>query len=937
MEERHAEVPTVNIIMSYDYMDLLEFQKSMTLTDFKTGLGSKKTGTQQTYIFSNSPASNFISLKHKFGFSQGGKQAAAPELEIDFIDPEGTFETSWFKIGDQDLISLDDDPLGSRLERKKKELQGFVTLLHKIESGEMDEAIDRENDGSIKVLGMKFNDGATENNLEDHIDTLKDEVEVMEDAKKDAALGKSNFIGWRDSNDDGGYAEKNLELIQKQIDANSSQLQRPVWITYGIGENLLDWTPVMCFDRCINMEYSFTGGGARSLKLVYSGVGIHPNLTQMGLGPLKGFQLGMVFTGESNPMFNKKAFEVEKKFYEPLLKEVGSDYEPDLWRPSIHKIIRDTIRRYIKGAIGKNTNVLCILPDLDKYLAGEYKKRLKEVRASMEGMLQGAKEDNMEMITSHIQATKEVIESCGLNFVEELNTEIQVAVGANVWDRIENIEDPAKVMDWLQSKDLTAIISGDGVEETIQEKIKNVMEKIKECVDDEGAIPGFDPYWYVECDFNMLQVMYKHFGGRDIKAGKVPAPEWMYETNSVGEAMKPVVVVGDKNTIMSYLQARIFDQQQLDEEGNVMSFANTKEQQLALEESITEQINPYDKADGLTYKFLKEIYDVNIPIPWISPFGGSTGGDSEDLYLPGDTNIPKGDLDQIRKEQPLTALRMPVFALGTKNPNVLSLDIDINKQYYNLMNNFGMQPRSAQQYTTSIMGKGSEKSEEVTKIFNAIAELNLNVLDKNGVPVGFEAIVSPYWDQNMQIWGTTDAFKAAGEIDDLGGVETLFTHFGTDNDMPELVDPDGKDFDSKADMVKFMWKAFSAIGETHDIKPKAKKQTSGKGVSGGKNAIMTAAKMGAKLTNQALLGTITTIPMFHLSNDRRVINRKALLYCVEPRFAAGNSLFEEGTDNLKTNLTWFSGTYIMTGFEHTISKGAVQSSFAINRPTGGRE
>jgi hypothetical protein len=95
--------------------------------------------------------------------------------------------------------------------------------------------------------------------------------------------------------------------------------------------------------------------------------------------------------------------------------------------------------------------------------------------------------------------------------------------------------------------------------------------------------------------------------------------------------------------------------------------------------------------------------------------------------------------------------------------------------------------------------------------------------------------------------------------------------------------------------------------------------------------------MGAKLTNQALLGTITTIPMFHLSNDRRVINRKALLYCVEPRFAAGNSLFEEGTDNLKTNLTWFSGTYIMTGFEHTISKGAVQSSFAINRPTGGRE
>jgi hypothetical protein len=354
--------------------------------------------------------------------------------------------------------------------------------------------------------------------------------------------------------------------------------------------------------------------------------------------------------------------------------------------------------------------------------------------------------------------------------------------------------------------------------------------------------------------------------------------------------------------------------------------------------SLQKEINPYDQADGLTYEFLKDIFDIAIPIPWLSPFGQSTGvGNEDDQYLAEDTNIPQGALEKLKKEQPISALRMPVFALGTKSPNVLSLDIDINKQYYNLMNNFEPANRSAQQYTTAIMGKGSEDSQEVTEIFNAIAELNLKDLDKNGIPVGFEAIVSPYWDQNTNLGITTKAHDAAGEIDDLGGVEKLFDTFGAANDMPELVDPDGKDFDSKADMVSFMWKAFSAIGKTYNTKPKGKKQMGGKGVVGGKNAIMTAAKMSAQLASRALLGTITTIPMFHLSTDRRVVNRKALLYCIEPRFAAGNSLFDEETGDIKTNLTWFSGTYIMTGFEHTITSGSVQSSFAINRPPGGRE
>lgn len=914
--------------MSFNHSDLLEFQESMTLSDFKNKLGSTLAG--ETYFFSNNPASNFLSLTHKFGFTSGGKRAAAPELSIEFIDPEGIFENKWFRIDDQALKPLDDDPLGTLLLKKKHELLRYQTLLDEIERGEWSSELNAELEGSGWLSdGVIHSDGATENNVEDYVDQLEDEKDILEDMHDDM-----------DDEDSEGVA-LNMKLIDKQIAARTAQLQRPMWITYGIGNKLVDWSPVMCFDRCTKMEYSFTGGGARTLKLVYSGVGIHPNLSQLGIkDSIKGFELGVVFTGESNPMFNKEFHKVEEAYYKPLIAETKGTYDFDVWKPSIHKTIRDAIRRFIKQGIGWNTNVLCILPNLDNYLAGEMKKQLKIVRASMEAMVyQGDKEDDWETITSQVQATKEVLETCGLNFVEEFNAGYQVPVGANVWDRIENIEDPDKVMEWLQTKDLTAIISCDGVQETIQEKISSIMAKIKESVDDLGAIPDFTPYWYIETDYLMLDCMYRHFGGRHYKENNIPAPPAIFESNSVGQPFKPVVVVGDKNTILTYLQARIFDSQRLDKDGNVLEFTDEAGQVESIKKSVRDQINPFDVADGLTYEFMREIFDIQIPIPWTAPFGptGETG--AEDLFLPGDTNLigDTSNLDQIKKEQPIGALRMPVFALGTKNPNVLSLDIDINKQYYMLMNSFQPQDRSAQQYTTSIMGKGSDDCAEVTNIFNAIAELKLNDKDTNGIPKGFEAIVSPYWDQNTTIGGWLHKAVGAGgggagggEMDDLGGIASLFRNFGEENDMPELLDTDGKDFDSKADFIKFMWETFAAIGNKY--KPKAMKQSGGKGKSGGNNAIMTAAKMASQLAGQGLIGTVTSTPMFHLANDRRVITRKALLYCIEPRFAAGKPPFEPGTNQIKRNLTWFSGSYVLTGFQHTINSSTVQSEFAFNRP-----
>ena len=123
-----------------------------------------------------------------------------------------------------------------------------------------------------------------------------------------------------------------------------------------------------------------------------------------------------------------------------------------------------------------------------------------------------------------------------------------------------------------------------------------------------------------------------------------------------------------------------------------------------------------------------------------------------------------------------------------------------------------------------------------------------------------------------------------------------------------------------------MWQAFQSLYSKTTGAPLASKSNPSK--KPGSKVITNSVAVTSKISGSALKGSITTLPMFSLSTDRRVMNRACLLYCIEPQFTTSkkDSAEPEG------NSTWYSGVYNMHGFTHVISSGGVSSKFQISRP-----
>ena len=108
-------------------------------------------------------------------------------------------------------------------------------------------------------------------------------------------------------------------------------------------------------------------------------------------------------------------------------------------------------------------------------------------------------------------------------------------------------------------------------------------------------------------------------------------------------------------------------------------------------------------------------------------------------------------MEDLKKSQPVKANRMPVFSFGTKNPNILDIDIDINTQYMDLINNSNPATIPAQQMATAIIPK--QYRSMATTMFASIENLNVddideNILHKTGerIPKGFLPLVEPFFE-----------------------------------------------------------------------------------------------------------------------------------------------------------------------------------------------
>ena len=202
-------VPPVNIIMSFDYKVMQKFQEYKSLDLFRKDHKEAK-------YFDNSPMSIFVSLTHQLGLSSSKKGAL---MEVEFLDPEGTFEQEVLNMSTKANLDPNESLLRKAVEEKR---------------------------GKIKELKKKWEDAAGANANTNTLAGIKEQIE------QEQSRIKGLEYSLEESASKGEARLRSLKLAEKR-----SKIQKPVYIAYGVGDNLLDWCSPQCFGKLMGVEYNY--------------------------------------------------------------------------------------------------------------------------------------------------------------------------------------------------------------------------------------------------------------------------------------------------------------------------------------------------------------------------------------------------------------------------------------------------------------------------------------------------------------------------------------------------------------------------------------------------------------------------------------------------------------------------------------------------------
>jgi len=975
-------IPAANIVMTFDPEAMIRFQEERSFTGFKSwaeaqeakdreaASADKKNYRPQTYLFNNVPGSNFLSLSHQYGLG-GSKEA--PVIRIELVDPQGLFEDAMMAGTMASNEPATTNPYFTLLKSKEAEIhaeQRAITALRDTlnkEYGKDKITVDSIYRGLRRAKhDPTFTYMATINGRDITLDE-----EMFDRARELLGEKSARSRKLRALTKDLGEMEvsgmsKKLAFINKQMAENVPLTQRPVYITYGVGDNLLDWSPPTCFGEITTLEYKFDGKGARILTLLFAGQAVHPNLTSMGINPLGDSKKGFLTKGMSNPFFNDESYDSQLKALTQLKaqKDVPDfRYIGKPNRPSFHLLITNTIRNYIRSGTDYD-NVVVILPNLDAggqgsgygggNLQGYFRETWKRVspqisntslqkvidKCTTAGKLPGKAISTVSDM-KRVECYKQVLESIGFSVAETrmfsgMGTPTMVgtpAAGAIPHIPYEEAATPEEALEWFTNRRMYAVLQNDYVSQSFREKLEAVASSLSKIIRDYNH--GFRELkagFHIETDYNMLNIMYKH--------------------QLIDDKTVPAIIWGDKNMIPQFLQARLMeaDIAQLASELHAESpDSNRKAEQIrettmklqtgrierekVVKTIITDVLHPIDVLRGLNYNYMKDVVDYLRPPIWNSPFGPSYG-DLEDSEMLSNSTTMREGVEHLRKDQPHAASRLPIFSLGTKNSNILSIDIDINQIYTKWMKTAGPVPATDQQKVDAFFGNPpSQMRDKAAKMFSAMSKFDHTKVDEEtGVPKDFEALVEKWY---LDVGGSLFDDR----IQNFDQWSTFFSEARTELGLgEEFSDMAGKEFENwfissnKKEFYKYMWSAFKALyDKTAGTKGFNRSQITIGGKEPTDAGITAVANITKKLGENVLKGKITTLPQFNLANDIRVLNRPCLVFCAEPRFTLGGGLKEKV-------FTWYSGLYQLNGFKHTISKGNVQSQFFIMRsPTSSKK
>jgi hypothetical protein len=901
--------PTVNIVMSYDPEAIIAFQESADFTSFvnhRKLYDEKMKATQgdkyvpQTHIFNNSPNSSFVSLEHTYGM---GDEAG---ITVEIMDPQGVFEESMLNNSVDGFFDINENPVGSALLEKRESL-----IFLKSERQKAAE----ERDKVINTGPGSFTDRMRE--YDEYTSQIASYDDIIADTEKE--------IDEFGAMDDTSVDQQNMAVLRKQVNARTTQFQRPVYVTYGCGESLQDWAPITVFHKITTVEYSFTGEGVRSLKLGLLGVGgIHPNLNRgFGIKPFgPSFAKGLLTQGISDRIFNIEAAKDQAtKFKSYISKptltspngagldedEIIEKYIGDPTRPSFHRAVKTAIERFIKN--GSNyENVLVLLPDLDQWLESYISGIYRSLKFRLMGALPSYAQTGMDMDTvAYLKGFEQGLEGIGLTLAETLPDNETGVVGTNVIGNLEEECSYAKeAEEWFEKRAIYAKMECDYVAQTFLEKLEQVGRAIADKVRDyNDGYPklGMMSSPIVETDFGMLQRMER--------------------AGIISSSSKPCVIWGSRTYLSNYIEARLLESEmaKVQELGGADAIQDVEEgmtqQELEAfaDTQVKKFVHPLDQLEGVDLNYMRSVIDYVMPLPWVGPFGPNNSGKADEFSYPHDSNQTTSKLQDLKRKQPLKASRMPVFSFGTRNPNVLSVDFDINAQFLAGLSMAKDMSIPSQAVVAGLIPTSFRSTAE--RMFDEIQKLDINDVDDNGVPRGFKELVEPYYDAD---WWNGD------DVEGFDEWSAVFDNLG-DDAYKNISDMTFTGSEAEADFYKFMWKAFQALYAK--IRPTPTSIRNLPGRSPTKKTMTNSVAFADQMASTFMKGKITTTPLFNLASTRRCMMRNCLLYCIEPRFRLSQDM-----GSVRANTTWFSGLYQIVGYKHSIDSSRAESEFLLVKGAG---
>ena len=917
-------VPPVNIVVSFDPMEMFAFQKSESFSTFRKGVDQRNF---KTLFFDNTSNSNFLSLSHSFSDAKGVR------LELEILDPKGIFEQALLNNSVESWLPAADDPVWEQSLRKRDDaLNADFTAVKDFETKRGPVSPDRTHHIPPRHRYTK---------LYTKIAFLDDKLKNIKKAKE--SLDKiSNPLS---------KFSKHKKKYREGIGTDTHLMRSPLYVAYGTGDNLSDWSPPQCYGKIIGLEYSFNGSGVRILKLILVGLGSHPNLVEGSISLLgKSFTTGLITQGTSLPIFNEELAQRQKQTWQRILRTQkdrfgSSTFDPpsvsedeidklfsDSMRPSLHIAITKALTDFIKTGINENENVYVLLPDLDKALKPSIEKAIKEVemavssKISPDYQVRGTTLQRDDII--YFLAVTNLLRELGFSLCEDSPTLQPIGPGAtrnleHIWADYEYSIGPKKeglkkgpgpgwaAWEWFQERKFKVAVQCNYEHSTFLEKLELISAKLDKVINSNSRQSNISVIMMTnpqaETDMVILQTMKK--------------------AGISHRADKPLIYWGDYNVIYDYLFARSYEMRE-EGEGGWDKFIK----------GLNYNINPVDRLGGLDYTYMKILMDYIIPIPWLGPFGPNNSGDANTIGE--DTNTQPERYANLKKDQPLKASRMPVFTFGGKNPNILNIDIDINGIYTAAMLMSYSRGPSNTQGTSALIQQGQKvKEDQVDEILidllvkagghdttwfeDAIVRSPASLRSMDEYITFYQEMEPPdefikkithyilfytgkhihptdstkyYWQQGEE------TAKIIYEEDAEGGYDLVDDHQHTIRDS----------------FIKYLW--------MHFVNSFFKKHLSKRTVRGAEQAdaeISNSIAMQKKLIREVMVGDITTVPLFHLSTTRRALFRPCRVICTEPSITFTN------LDEERKRFTWFSGLYEIVGFTHTISSRGANSNFTI--------